>query len=43
MTQLVIADELGLTYKDHLQSCIALAEEVDRTIFGLIRAVERRK
>jgi len=41
VTQLVIADELGFAAKDEVHSCIASAEEVDRIIFGLIRAVER--
>ncbi len=43
VTQLVLAEELGFVDKDRAQSCIASAEEVDRIIFGLIRAVEGSK
>ncbi len=40
VTQLVLVEELGFADKDRVQSCTLLTEEVDRVIFGLIRAVE---
>ncbi|MCK4658023.1 MAG: four helix bundle protein [Phycisphaerae bacterium] len=43
VTQLVLAGELGFADKGLVQSCTLLVEEVDRIIFGLIRAVERSK
>jgi four helix bundle protein len=41
VTQLVIAEELGFVPSEQLQAPMLAAEEVDRVMFGLIRAVER--
>ncbi len=43
VTQLVLVEELELADKDRARSCILLAEEVDRIIFALARAVERSR
>ncbi|MCH7813660.1 MAG: four helix bundle protein [Planctomycetes bacterium] len=38
-TQLILAGELEFAAQERLSSCIDLADEVDRILFGLIRAV----
>ncbi len=43
ITQLVIAEELAFVDQEEVQPCMRLAEEVDRIIFGLARAVGRSR